>query len=445
MKLLSYLSREQKEALGLLQIGTFLEYFDLMLYIHMAVLLNELFFPKADPYTASLMAAFTFCSTYVMRPLGALIFGWLGDNIGRKATIIITTVMMSISCIIMANLPTYAQIGISAAWIMTLCRMAQGLSSMGEIVGAQIYMAESIRRPACYPAVAFISLAASIGAMAALGIATVITSFSMNWRVAFWIGAAIALVGAVARTRLRETPDFLELKRQKMKSIVAELNRDEEQTVPQEPLRSQAKPTWKEPVKPKTLLSYFLIYCGWPLSFYLAFIYFNPMLKESFGYSPEDIIKHNFFLSIVPVIAGIFWAILSYYIHPIRILKIRWVFIFLLMVSIPFLIINLNSPLQLFFMQSLILFFNLGGLPADAVFFYHLPIYRRFTFASFLYALSRAIMYIITSFGLVYLGSYFGPFGLWFLSLPIIVAYLYGILHFQNLECKLGFYPGPTH
>ncbi|WPX99148.1 MFS transporter N-terminal domain protein [Candidatus Megaera polyxenophila] len=64
-----------------------------MLYVHMAVLLNELFFPKTDPFTASLLAAFGFCSTYLLRPFGALIFGYIGDNIGRKATVIITTML----------------------------------------------------------------------------------------------------------------------------------------------------------------------------------------------------------------------------------------------------------------------------------------------------------------------------------------------------------------
>ena len=71
-----------------------------MLYVHMAVLLNELFFPKADPHTAALFAAFAYCSTYVLRPFGALIFGYLGDTIGRKHTVIITTLLMSLSCIV---------------------------------------------------------------------------------------------------------------------------------------------------------------------------------------------------------------------------------------------------------------------------------------------------------------------------------------------------------
>ena len=91
------LTREQKEVVGLLSIGTFLEYFDLMLYVHMAVLLNELFFPKTDPFTASLLSAFAFCSTYILRPFGALLLGYIGDNIGRKATIIISTGIMALS------------------------------------------------------------------------------------------------------------------------------------------------------------------------------------------------------------------------------------------------------------------------------------------------------------------------------------------------------------
>jgi MHS family proline/betaine transporter-like MFS transporter len=439
MGLLSSLNRQQKEAIGLLQIGTFLEYFDLMLYIHMAVLLNDIFFPKTDAHTASLLAAFAFCSTYIFRPIGALIFGWIGDNIGRKSTIIITTTMMSISCIVMANLPTYEQMGLTATWIMTFCRMAQGMSSMGEMVGANIYIAESVNRPMSYPAVAFISAASCVGAMAALGVATLVTSYYMNWRLAFWTGAIIAIVGAVARTRLRETPDFLELKRRKMKQIVRIINEsgDDKSSV----YSINVQPEWKQRVEYKTLLSYFLISCGWPLTFYLGYVYFNPMLKDDYGYSAEDIIMYNFFLSILMCFSYAFWSVLSIRIYPLRILKFRWALKFLLLILIPFLLMVINSPIQLFILQSLIIILTLYDIPAEAIFIYHLPIYRRFTYASFLYALSRAVMYIITSFGLVYLGEAFGTYGLWFVSTPLMFAYLYGVLHFEDLERKMGFYP----
>lgn len=440
MKLFSSLNREQKEAVGLLQVGTFLEYFDLMLYIHMAVLLNELFFPKTDRHTAALLSAFAFCTTYVFRPLGALIFGWIGDNIGRKSTIIITTIMMSVSCVLMATLPTYEQIGLTATWVMTLCRMSQGMSSMGEMVGANIYIAETVRRPLCYPTVAFISAATCVGAMAALGVATLVTSYYMNWRLAFWFGAIIAIVGAVARTRLRETPDFLEMKRKQMMQIVDELNFEDNEDASTE-LSQEETFKWKQFVDYKTLLSYFFISCGWPLTFYLSYVHFNSMLKDNFGYTPEEIIMHNFFLSVFMLFTYIFWSVLSFRLYPLKILKFRWFLKLMLLILLPFIIQAINSPAQLFIMQSFIIFLTLYDIPAEAIFIYHLPIYRRFTYASFLYALSRAFMYIVTSFGLVYLGELFGPYGLWFIAAPLMFVFIYGIKHFEDLERSVGLYP----
>lgn len=182
------LNKEQKQAIGLLSIGTFLEYFDLMLYIHMAVLLNELFFPKTDPFTASLLSAFAFCSTYLLRPFGALILGYIGDHIGRRATVVITTFIMSLSCvIIMANLPTYAQIGISAAWLVTIYRITQGMCAMGEGTGAEIYLTELINPPIRYPAVAFVVISATLGTTVALAIASFVISNDLNWRIIFYI------------------------------------------------------------------------------------------------------------------------------------------------------------------------------------------------------------------------------------------------------------------
>ena len=201
MKVFASLNRQQREAVGLLQIGTFLEYFDLMLYVHMAILLNELFFPNTDPHTAALLSAFAFCSTFVFRPFGALLFGWIGDNIGRKPTVIITTAMMAVSCIIMASLPTYAQIGITASWIITLCRVAQGLSSISEKHSAEIYIAESTKDPVKYPTVASLNIASGFGSLVALGVSALVTSRGFDWRIAFWIGACIAVV-AVSYTHL---------------------------------------------------------------------------------------------------------------------------------------------------------------------------------------------------------------------------------------------------
>ena len=79
------LSKQQKESVFLLQIGTFLEYFDLMLYVHMAVVLNELFFPKTDPTVAKIIGATAFCLTYVLRPVTGMVIGRIGDVVGENS------------------------------------------------------------------------------------------------------------------------------------------------------------------------------------------------------------------------------------------------------------------------------------------------------------------------------------------------------------------------
>ncbi|MCC8369492.1 MAG: MFS transporter [Rickettsia endosymbiont of Oxypoda opaca] len=206
------LTKNQKQAVGLLSIGTFLEFFDFMLYIHMAVFLNDLFFSQTNAHSSAIYAAAAFCTTYAVRPVGAFVFGYIGDRIGRKSTVIITTSLMAFSCFVMANLPTYAQVGITASIAITICRILQGMSSIGEIIGAELYITEITKPPIQYPAVALIEVIAVLGTTAALGVAFFVISLRYNWRMAFWFGAIIAIVGIAARTTLRETPDFVNAK-----------------------------------------------------------------------------------------------------------------------------------------------------------------------------------------------------------------------------------------
>jgi len=291
------LNYEQKQAVGLLTVGTFLEYFDLMLYVHMAVLLNELFFPETDPYSASIIAAFSFCSTFLFRPFGALIFGYIGDNFGRKHTVVITTFLMSASCLIMASLPTYAEIGITATVLITLCRILQGMSSMGEKVGAELYLTESISRPLCYPIVALVNVSSALGASVALGIASIFAVYSLNWRMAFWFGAGVALIGAMARTALRETPEFVNAKYRIEKSI-KEIGESTEIL--------EKNPIWLEKVPIKTTVAYFLLQCSRPTMFYFIYVHCSIILKNTFDYTAEQIITHNLIVSSVDLLGAFF-------------------------------------------------------------------------------------------------------------------------------------------
>lgn len=433
MQLFSSLRRDQKEAVWLLQIGTFLEYFDLMLYVHMAVLLNELFFPKTDPHTAALLTAVAFCSTFVMRPFGALFFGWVGDHIGRKATVVITTLIMAFSCVTMALLPTYARIGIMAAWMVTLCRMLQGASSLGEIVGAELYLTEIIRPPARYPVVALVAVFSVVGTAAALGVAASVTIYDLNWRLAFWIGAIIAIVGTVARTRLRETPDFVDMKR-RVQKIIKEAQ--ENGHVRAAELFQKKGPIWREKVNPMTALAYLAIECSWPVCFYFAYMHCGSLLKNSFGYTPDQVILQNFIVSLVQLAGFFVVTFLSYKIYPLKILKAKLAVFSVFVVLCPLLLNFTRTPFEMLLLQSFIVLFASGSMPAVPIFLIHFPVFRRFTYGSIIYALSRSLMYIVTSFGLVYLNELFGHWGLLIVLAPTTLGFAWGIRYFDKLESK---------
>ncbi|HAN49618.1 MAG TPA: MFS transporter [Amoebophilaceae bacterium] len=424
--------KEQREAVGLLQLGTLLEYFDLMLFVHMAVLLNELFFPKTDPHTTQLLQAFAFCSTFLLRPLGALLFGYIGDRIGRKATVVITTFMMVFCCFVMATLPTYAQIGIAASWIITLCRISQGLSSMGEVIGAQLYLTESFSPPYQFTVVALIGCFAALGSVAALGIATLATTYEFSWRLAFYTGAGIAVVGSVARNKLRETPEFVDAKREVDNSVREGWKSKEE--------LAYIIPYHEKPIK-KTSLAYFLIQCIWPAVFYFAYIHCGSILRGSLGYTVEQCISHSLKLSFMHLFATLVLSFLSSKVYPLHILKwMLGIFLTLILVA-PILLNHIQTPSQLLVLQGAIVVLAPYDLVAAPIFFKHFPIFKRFTYTSMLYAISRSLIYVITSVGLVYLSKYFGSWGISLLMLPLVVGYGWGVLYFEKLERAAGNYP----
>lgn len=419
------LTKIQKEALALLSIGTFLEYFDLMLYIHMAVLLNELFFPKSDPHTAALFSAAAFCSTYLLRPFGAIIFGWIGDNIGRKNTVVITTLMMSASCIIMANLPTYSEVGMTATYIITICRMVQGMTSMGEVVGAELYITEITKPPIQYPAVTLIALCCILGGTFALGIASLVTSYGFNWRLAFWLGAGIALVGAIARTALKETTEFVNAKRQI--NMIMQSDNVHNKIISSHLL-------YNTKANKKTILAVFLIHCAYPVCFYFTYVHCGNILRIDFNYSAEQVIHQNFIVSIIALLGCASVAYLSYYINPIKILKVKlWVFLCVVTVT-PYLFNNINDPFYFALIQSLFGILLLYHAPATSLLYKHIPIFKRFMCGGLTYAISRTTMHLITSFGLVYLTKSLGHYGLLIIIIPIVLGFAFGVYHIDALE-----------
>jgi MFS transporter, MHS family, proline/betaine transporter len=421
------LTREQKEAVGLLSIGTFLEYFDLMLYVHMAVLLNELFFPKTGLETTALFSAFAFCSTYVLRPFGALLFGYLGDTIGRRNTVIVSTFVMALSCIVISSLPTYSEIGITASWIITIVRMIQGISSVGEITGAQIYLTEITKPPVQYPAVASVYFFASLGSVVALTTAMFATSYSINWRFAFLTGAGIALFGAYARGALRETPDFADAKK-RLKEYSKQINKDENYL--------EENDIFNKPVSKKTSIAMFCMSLAMPVSFYVTYIHYGHFLKHSFSYSSAQVIKQNFNVGLVYLAGSAIQLYLSSKINPLKILKFKFFTFAIFLLLFPIIINSVSTPFQLFFVQCFIISFGLDGYPAKAIFYKHFPVLKRFTYACVLHAVSHACIYVVTSFGIIYLVKSFGQLGLLIILIPVSVAFGVSLNYFDKLERK---------
>jgi MFS family permease len=419
------LTREQKESIGLLQIGTFLEYFDLMLYVHMAVLLNELFFPETDPLTTRLIAALSFSSVFILRPFGAIIFGYIGDNFGRKLTVIITTTLMAVSCIIMYILPTYNDIGITASYIMILCRAMQGMSSMGEVIGAEIYLTETIKRPTIFPVVGFITVSLTLGGVAALAIASLATTEGFNWRYAFLIGTIIAMVGGLARTRLRETPDFVNAKKE-IQSVFEKTGVDIKLL--------DKSPIYNEKANKITAIAYFLLECSAPTCFFLIYAYSANILKEVHDYTPGQIIHQNFIVTVIEFFTILLITFLSFRIYPLKILKVKLIIFACFIFILPFIFQYSTSPVGIMLAQLGIVFFGVNVLPAGPIFYSHFPIFKRFTYTGFAYALSRAIMHLTTSFGFIFLFEYLGHYGILVIMIPILIGFSFGLNHFEKLD-----------
>ncbi len=141
-------------------------------------------------------------------------------------------------------------------------------------------------------------------------------------------------------------------------------------------------------------------------------------------------------VSLVKLVA---YLSLSYKIYPLIILKVRLAIFCIFIVSCPYLLDHYKTPIVIFLIQLMTGLFGICTMPADTIFFRHIPIFRRCTYVSLSFALSRTLIYIIASFGLVYLIEYFGNYGLLFLMIPITLGFAFGIYHFEKLEKQAGF------
>ena len=170
-------------------------------------------------------------------------------------------------------------------------------------------------------------------------------------------------------------------------------------------------------------------------------MYCGNILKNSFGYTASEVIHHNFIVCIMELLTTLILCYLSLKVYPLLIIKIILIICSIFIIFCPYLLNNVNAPYQLFPIQFFMLLLQECLGPAGPIFYKSFPVFKRFTCASMTLAVSRALMFVVTSFGCVYLIEYFGNWGLWVIMIPTIIGFAYGLLHFEKLAKDSGNYP----
>jgi MFS transporter, MHS family, shikimate and dehydroshikimate transport protein len=199
-------------------IGTIVEWYDFLLYATAAALIfNKLFFPQFDPVAGTIASFAAYAVGFLVRPIGGIVFGWLGDRIGRKPVLLATLIMMGLATSCIGLLPTYAQAGIMAPILLVLLRIIQGFGAGAEYAGAIVMAAEAApdRRGfyASLPAAAVdVATVVSAGVFALFALMPEDAFLAWGWRIPFLLSFGILLLGVFIRRRVPESPEFIAIK-----------------------------------------------------------------------------------------------------------------------------------------------------------------------------------------------------------------------------------------
>ncbi len=207
-------------------LGTMIEWYDFYIFGSLAVIMSELMFPKGDPAWALIKTWALFATGFIVRPFGALVFGGVGDRIGRKYAFLVTLTIMGLSTFLIGLLPTYASIGILAPILLLILRLLQGLALGGEYGGAAVYVAEHVpdHRRGYYTS--FIQVTATLGLFVSLGVVLAVKKSmpdadfkAWGWRIPFLLSLLLVGMSFYIRLRLKESPLFQSIKTQGKTSV----------------------------------------------------------------------------------------------------------------------------------------------------------------------------------------------------------------------------------
>jgi MFS family permease len=210
---------EEKKVIFASSLGTVFEWYDFYLYGTLAVIIGKQFFSNLDPASQVIFSLLAFAAGFIVRPFGALVFGRLGDMIGRKYTFLVTILIMGLSTFIVGILPSYASIGVAAPIILIGLRMLQGLALGGEYGGAATYVAEHAPHGKRGAFTSWIQTTATLGLFLSLivilGTRTAIgeEAFSdWGWRIPFLVSIFLLAISVWIRLSMNESPAFKKMK-----------------------------------------------------------------------------------------------------------------------------------------------------------------------------------------------------------------------------------------
>ena len=213
------MSAEERKVIFASSLGTVFEWYDFYLYGSLAAIIAKQFFSGLDAGSAFIFALLAFAAGFIVRPFGALVFGRLGDMIGRKYTFLVTILLMGGATFIVGILPTYAQIGVAAPIILIVLRLLQGLALGGEYGGAATYVAEHAPHGRRGAYTAWIQTTATLGLflslMVILGTRTIVGEEAFaawGWRVPFLVSILLLAVSVWIRLSMHESPAFQKMK-----------------------------------------------------------------------------------------------------------------------------------------------------------------------------------------------------------------------------------------
>src|SRR5438046_5564538 len=208
-------SSDERRVIIASSVGTVFEWYDFYLYAILTPFFATLFFPPGNQTAAYLAAFATYAAGFVVRPFGALVFGRIGDLVGRKYTFLVTIVTMGLSTVLVGFMPTYKTIGFAAPVILVLLRLAQGLALGGEYGGAATYVAEHSADHKRGYTTAWIQTTATVGMLFSLVVIGITRSLmasstfsNWGWRISFWVSIPLMAISVYIRLKLQESPVF---------------------------------------------------------------------------------------------------------------------------------------------------------------------------------------------------------------------------------------------